>query len=315
MKINVLLIIALFVICIISISFGTEFINVFNMNDEIDYILIYELRIPRTICAIVSGATLGLSGLIMQKTLNNSLADSSILGFQSGASLMGLIVLMIFPVLSPVLSIFCFMGGMISFIVIYLINKNSMNKMKLILSGISLNAIIGSLISVITILYSERIQSGLSFLNGSLNATNKDDAYLMLVISLVIITFVMLELKTFDLLELDDINIKLLNINPKTFRLKYCIYAILLCSISVSFVGMIGFVGLISPHLARLLSSDNKYMLSTTTCLIGAILVLGSDTMQRIIFKYYEIPVGVIMSIAGGIFFIYLLSKETNVNG
>lgn len=309
---NISLIIVLVLIVIVSIVWGTKFISPFTDN-LVDKQILFELRMPRTIAGVLCGATLAASGVLIQVSMNNQLADSSILGFQSGATLVALIIMLAIPTLYPFLPLFAFIGGMAVFAIIFLISKKNSSALFLIVAGIAISSVIRSMINLVSTLFAENLQNTIAWTNGSLNTVQFDDVKLMLIYSIVLLIIAIVLSKRMDILLLDNNYLKAIGINGSKFRVFVTLVAILLSSISVSFVGTIGFVGLLAPHISRRLVNNSGYILMPTSILVGAILVSGCDLAQRILFPIYEIPVGIVMSFTGGIFLIILLIRSNNV--
>lgn len=309
---NVSLVVVLLLIVLISIVWGTKFISPFTDN-PVDKQILFELRMPRTIAGVLCGATLAASGLLIQVSMNNQLADSSILGFQSGATLVALIIMLAVPSLYPFLPLFAFMGGMAVFAIIFLISKKNSSALFLIVAGIAISSVIRSMINLVSTLFAENLQNTIAWTNGSLNTVQFDDVKLMFIYSVILLIIGVVLSRRMDILLLDNNYLKAIGMNGSKFRVFVTLVAILLSSISVSFVGTIGFVGLLAPHISRRLVNNSGYILMPTSILVGAILVSGCDLAQRILFPIYEIPVGIVMSFTGGVFLIILLIRSNNV--
>ncbi len=313
-KICIILIIALLFISILSIVCGTKLINPLMLDQNpIDQQIVWDLRLPRTIAAITSGMTLAASGLLIQTTMNNQLADSSILGFQSGATLVALIVMLVMPSLFPLLPLLAFLGGLMVYFIVFLIAQKNKSAIFLVVAGIAISSVIRALINLVSQLFAEDLQNTIAWINGSLNTVNLNDATLMLWYSIVLLFIAVIISNFLDILLLDDEYLANIGVNSGKYRFLASALAILLASISVSFVGTIGFVGLLAPHIARRLVDNRAQNLMPITILIGAILVAGSDLLQRLVFPIYEIPVGIVMSFVGGIYLVVLLIRSNNV--
>ncbi len=308
----ILISVLLFVLCL-SILLGTTFINPFSAMDSIEKQIVYELRMPRAIAAILSGMTLAASGLLIQISLDNELADSSILGFQSGATLVALIIMLAIPDLYPLLPLFSFLGGLLVYGLIIVITRNNSNSLFLIVAGIAISAIIRSLINLVSTLFAENLQSTMSWVNGSLNTVQINDVKLMVIYSAILLTITSIIALRVDILLLDDEYLQTIGVNARKMRITVTVVAILLAAISVSFVGTISFVGLLAPHIARRVVDNRAQVLMPVTILVGGLLTLGCDFIQRIVFPIYEIPLGISMSFIGGIYLVILLIRSNNV--
>lgn len=313
-KIVIKLLILLGAIAFLSVIFGTKPINPFNPNNSpIDKQIIFDLRLPRTMAAIISGMTLAASGLLIQISMNNQLADTSILGFQSGATLVALIIMLAAPSLYPLLPLFAFLGGLAVYVIIYLLSKKNSSSMFLIVAGIAISSIIRSMINLVSTLFAENLQTTIAWTNGSLNTVDLNDAKLMVIYGIILLAITLVVSLRVDILLLDDDYLHNIGVNSQRYRLLIAALAILLSAVSVSFVGTIGFVGLLAPHIARRLVSNSGYNLMPVTILIGGILVAGCDLLQKLIFPIYEIPVGITMSFIGGTYLVILLIRSNNV--
>lgn len=310
-NIYVSLILLLIILSLMSLIFGTKVINIFSSQlDSIDYDIIYHLRIPRTFSALFCGATLACSGAIIQVILKNNLADSSILGFQSGSTLFAMIILLIIPNFNMYLPLFSFIGGILSLTIVLLLSSKKRGSVNLLLIGIAINSIFGSLIGFISIFYSDNIKNSISYLNGSLANISISDAKSIVIYSTIALSLAFVFSKRLSIFQLDDLQIKTLAISVTKNRIIFAIISVLLSCISVTYIGIISFVGLISPHICKMIFDVNCKQLLILSSLIGSILVLFADLGQRIIFQYYEIPVGGVMSFFGGLFFIHILLRS-----
>ncbi len=306
-----ILVVILLLLMVIAIFGGSKIINPMNIaKGSVEYDILVKLRLPRVVSAVIIGMTLAVSGLLIQTSLNNSLADSSILGFQSGATLMALIIMLVFPKAYSYLPLCSFLGGIIVYFIIYFISKKFSNQITIIICGIAISAVIKSFINLLTVLFSERIETTLSWSNGSLNSINLSDMKLIMLYGVILLIISLLLIKQYDLLYFDDQYLINLGVNTKLLRFSTSIVAIMLASVSVSFVGTIAFVGLMAPHIARHLVSNSMYNLLPTTLLIGGVLVLACDTLQRILIPMYEIPVGIMLSFIGGIYLLVLVYRS-----
>jgi iron complex transport system permease protein len=274
-------------------------------------IIILEIRLPRMIGAICVGATLAASGTLIKAVMRNPLADPGLLGIQTGASLFAMVILLVYPVMLPLLPIAAFMGGLVAyFILTILAYKDGIQPLRLVLSGVAVNSLFGAAIGIISIYHSDKIQNALTWLNGSLASISPSDAKILVIYSLIAISLSFLVIPKCNLLALDDLTITNLGENLSLTRFVIATIAVLLCSISVCIVGIIGFVGLVVPHIAQLLVGTNHKIMLPFSMLLGSVFVLASDTFQIIVFSPTEIPVGVIISMIGAPFFLLLLRKQ-----
>lgn len=296
-----------------SIGFSDVVDAIFNYDtlSETTKTIIFKIRFPRMIAAIFAGATLAASGILIKAVVRNPLADTGLLGIQSGASFVAMIILIIFPNLLAWLPLAAFFGGLTAYILLNILAfKNGIHPLRLVLAGVAVNSLFGSAIGMINIFYSDRIQNALSWLNGSFANVSVDDAKIIVLYSLISLTVAIFCIPKCNLLALDDLTILNLGENLNVIRFILSTIAVLLSSVSVAIVGVISFVGLVVPHIGRMLVGSNHKVLLPFSMLLGSVLVLGADTLQVILFAPMEVPVGIIISALGAPFFLFLLRKE-----
>ncbi len=309
-----LLIFLVFLFCIFgSVKFTfSEIINsFFNNENKSLHTIVYNIRLPRNLIAVLVGASLSVSGLLLQSVMRNPLADPGITGVSSGASVVAITVLLVLPQYTQFLPIFALMGGAIACAIVYFMAwKNGLNPIRIVLSGVAVNAMIGSIISLLTLIYSDRIQSALLWLNGSLSSKTWDDLKNLSIYTLIGLIFSIFCIRPANVLSLGEKTATSLGFNVNLIRLMISIAAVFLAASATSIVGIISFVGLIVPHISRMLiGSDHKFCFPLCISL-GGITVLCADTISRTIGGTIEFPVGIVMALAGGPFFLYLLRKK-----
>ncbi len=297
-----------------DISFKNSILAVFNIGNEQDINFILNVRLPRTIVAIIVGSTLSVSGYYMRYALKNPLADSSILGIQSGATTLNLIMVLYFPLAYYIRPLIAFIGGLIAFsLTILVTKKEKISSSTLILSGVIVNAFFTSIIGVLSILNPRKLQSALMYLNGSLVSITLNDSIFILIVGVILLLLSFYLIPILKILLLDDINISNLGLNPIKYRIIAAVFSILLASITVSFVGVISFIGIIIPSISKKVINGNIKEEILLSILLGANLVLLSDFMQRIIFAPMEIPVGLVIGLICTPLFLFILRRNYGV--
>ncbi len=297
-----------------DISFKNSILAVFNIGNEQDINFILNVRLPRTIVAIIVGSTLSVSGYYMRYALKNPLADSSILGIQSGATTLNLIMVLYFPLAYYIRPLIAFIGGLIAFsLTILVTKKEKISSSTLILSGVIVNAFFTSIIGVLSILNPRKLQSALMYLNGSLVSITLNDSIFILIVGVILLLLSFYLIPILKILLLDDINISNLGLNPIKYRIIAAVFSILLASITVSFVGVISFIGIIIPSISKKIINGNIKEEILLSILLGANLVLLSDFMQRIIFAPMEIPVGLVIGLICTPLFLFILRRNYGV--
>lgn len=273
--------------------------------------IILNIRLPRTIVAGLVGVNLALSGAILQAVMKNPLADPHIIGISAGAGIMGIFIMLLFPDLSWLITPAAFAGAMGAAILIYILAwKNGIQPIRIILAGVAVSAFLGAGISALMIIYSDRVHSALMWMVGGLSARSWPQVMIIWPYTLAGIIFTLLAARHLNILQLGDELSKGLGLRVERTRLILTAAAALLAASAVSVVGLLGFVGLIVPHAARLMiGSDYRYLLPATIFL-GAATVMLSDTFARVAFAPVELPVGIIMAAIGAPFFLFLLRRE-----
>lgn len=273
--------------------------------------IIFNIRLPRTIVAMLVGSALATSGVILQGVMNNPLATPNIIGVSSGAGLMAIVIMVLFPHYFYLVPVGAFIGAFFASMIIYsLAWKDGILPTRLILAGVATNTIFGAGNDILLSFYPDRVSNVISFLVGGLNGVNWNDVKMItpyILTGLIIMIFMTEKLNV--LLLGDEVAIGL-GLKVEKTRLVLIVISSLLAGSAVSAVGLLGFVGLIVPHIARIfVGSDYKY-LYPASIFLGATVVQAADLAARLIFAPKEIPVGIIMSIIGGPFFLYLLRRK-----
>ena len=297
----------------VNLSFGEIFSALINDDNKMVTTIVYKMRLPRNILAVLVGANLAVSGILLQSVMKNPLADPGITGVSTGASVAAIIILLVAPQFTSILPIAAFIGGAIACMLVFLMAyKNGLKPGRIVLAGVAINTILGGVISYLSTMYSDRIQSAMLWLNGSLATKTWADVEMLFVYSIVGLIVSLLLIRSANVLQLGDDAATNLGFNVNLTRLLISVVAVFLAATSTAVVGVISFVGLIVPHISRMLmGSDHKFTIPFSI-ILGSMVLLVADTLGRTIGGAVEIPVGVIMSIVGGPFFLYLLRKRGN---
>lgn len=278
--------------------------------------IIWNFRLPRTLVCIVVGASLAVSGAFMQGVMRNPLADPGIIGVSAGAGLMAVIVMLIFPELIYLVPAAAFVGAWMAVMLTYsLAWKKGASPLRIILAGVAVNALAGAMTSGIMQLNSERVQAVLPFLSGGMSGVSWYHLQMILPYFIGAMVLSVLAVRPANLLLLGDDVAKLLGHPVEKSRLFLILISTLLAGIAVSVAGLIGFVGLVAPHIVRMIvGNDYKYLLPVSA-LGGAALVVFADTAARSWFDPIELPVGILLAAVGAPFFLYLLRRRGGING
>ena len=243
--------------------------------------------------------------------MRNPLADPGTIGVSAGASTAASTILLVMPELTSSLPIFAFGGAALACMLIYTMAwKDGVDPTRIILSGVAINSVLSAYTSLLQLLNSDDLSSVLSFLNGSLSGKSWHQLKILAVYAGIGLILSFLCIKSANALQLGDEMAKSLGVKVNLNRIILSAVAAFLAAATVATAGMIGFVGLVVPHIARLLvGSDYKAMLPVSV-ILGADVLLFADTIGRTIVPGMEIPVGIIMAVAGGPFFLYMLRKK-----
>ncbi|MGC9796597.1 iron ABC transporter permease [Fervidobacterium riparium] len=274
--------------------------------------IVRDIRLPRLLIAIIAGMNLSISGVMLQAVMQNPLVEPGITGISAGAALVTIIFFLYFPqnyYYSPILSFF---GGILAAVVVYFMAwKKGLTPVRIVLSGVIVNSLLGSMISLISILNSEKVGSILSWLNGSLAGRGWSQAKSLAIYSLFGYVMSVLVLKACNVILLGDKNVQNVGYNVNLLRVVISAVGIYLAAVSTSIIGIVGFLGLVVPHISRFIVGSNYYVLVPYSAISGALLLLVADTLARTLFAPTELPVGIIMSLIGAPFFLFLLRKRS----
>lgn len=283
-------------------------------KDTVNYQIIWNVRLPRTIVAALVGICLSLSGAILQGIMRNPLAGPNIIGVSSGGGFFALVILIIFPKYYYLVPIGAFIGALSATLFIYsLAWKEGVLPTRLVLAGVAVSSLFSAGTNGLMTFFPDRVQGVLGFMVGGLSAITWKDVRMILPYAILGVILILLLPDKLNILMLGDEVATGLGLKVEKIRFIFIIISSLLAGAAVSVVGLLGFVGLIVPHMARLfIGSDYRYLFPGTI-FFGASIVMICDTLSRILFAPMEIPVGIIMSALGAPFFLYLLRKKEAV--
>ncbi|MCR5176781.1 MAG: iron ABC transporter permease [Anaerovibrio sp.] len=269
------------------------------------------IRLPRTVVGALVGINLALSGAILQAIMKNPLADPHIIGISSGAGIAGIMVILMFPGHEMLITPVAFIGAMLAAVCIYILAwKNGIRPVRIILAGVAVSAFLGAGISGMMIFNSDRIHNALMWMVGGLSARGWAHASMIWPYSLSGGLLAFLAAGHINILQLGDDVARGLGVRVELTRVFLTAVAAILAASAVSVAGLLGFVGLVVPHAARLLIGSDYRFLLPASALLGMALVTIGDTMARTVFAPIELPVGILMAVLGAPFFLFLLRRE-----
>ena len=281
-----------------------------------DVATIYDLRFPRIIISMLAGAAIAVSGVLFQAVLKNPLADPGIIGISSGAGFAAVLITAFAPSLFFFTPLFAFLGGILAFILVYSLSwKGGLSPLRIILVGVAVNALFTGLASALNSMNGGNMSGVASIVNGNITMKTWSDVWTLLPYVVIGILLALLFSGTCNLLSLEDKTARSLGVNVNTMRIVISVIAVLLASISTAVAGAVSFLGLIVPHIGRLLVGSDHRKLIPFSMLMGAFTFLLADTIGRTIAAPYEVPAAIVMSVVGGPFFILLLRRSDKYAG
>ena len=296
----------------VDISFSTIVHTLLGNVQTTDEMVIWNIRFPRNIVGALVGANLAVSGAILQAVMKNPLADPGIVGVSSGAGLAGVIMLIFMPEASILLTPVAFVGAMLSAAAVYALAwKNGIRPTRIILAGVAVSAFLGSGISALLVFYSDKVQGALLWMVGGLSARSWPQVETLFPYTILGLVLALAGCKALTILSLGDETARGLGVPVERVRFSMTAVAALLAAGAVSVAGLIGFVGLVVPHIVRLIiGTDYKYVIPGSA-ILGAGVLVFCDTLGRVAFSPIEIPAGIIMAFLGAPFLMYLLRSSS----
>ena len=269
------------------------------------------VRLPRTAAAVLAGAALGVAGALIQSVLNNAMASPNVIGVNAGAGLGALLSASLVPGAAALLPGAAFAGALAAALFIWMLAAVAgLSRTTLILAGVTVSSILTACMNTLKLLFPDAAVGSTAFLLGTLSGVTT--AQLQRALPWLAARFVLAALLAADLnvLQLGEDMAAGLGLPVARVRFAALLTAALLAGAAVSFAGLLGFVGLLAPHIARrLVGGDNRRLLPVTA-LASADLMLLCDVAARVLFAPFELPVGVLLSLVGGPFFLFLLLRR-----
>lgn len=277
---------------------------------------IYDLRLPRILIAMVGGAATAVAGVLLQAAIRNPLADPGIIGVSAGASFAAVLVTAFFPMLLFFTPVFAFAGGLVAFGLVYSLSwRGGLSPLRIILVGVAVGAMFTGLMSAFDSGTGSTMSGVASLVDANITMKTWDDFATLAVYAAIGLALALLMAKRCDLLALEDKTARSLGLNVDRARIVTSAAGVLLASVSTAIIGPISFLGLLVPHIARILVGTSHRVLIPYAIVLGAFTLLLADTIGRTVAAPYEISAAVIMSIVGGPLFIVLLRRARSGYG
>ena len=300
---------------VLSIRYGTytlsfdEISQAFHPDDK-NYFTLMEYRLPRALLAIIIGGALAISGVLVQSVVRNPLASPDILGINNAAGLVAVTVLIFLPNLAFYwLPIFAFIGGVLSFILLWVICGFNFRPIKMAIIGVALSALWAAISHYLMLTNPVEINTAMLWLTGSL--WGRSWAYVNVVLPwlLVLLPLPFIFCRDLDTLGLGENKASTLGVSVNKTQILVLVLAVALSTTAVAICGPIAFLGLVAPHLARKLVGGRHRTLLPAAMLIGTLLLQISDILARVIDPPTELPAGILTAIIGAPYFFYLLMR------
>ncbi len=317
--VNFALLALLALVMLVSMRFGSlkltfaEIVGtLWNRPDGINGQIIFNIRLPRILLGALVGGSLAAAGTILQGVMRNPLASPGTIGVSAGGGLGGILVMLVLPQFGYLLVPAAFGGALVTAVLVYLLAwKRGVNPVRLILAGVAVSAMLGAFSSTILILNAEKAGGVLDFTIGSLSARSWPQIEQVAPYMAAGFAVALMLGQKLNILTLGDEVATGLGMRVERTRFLLLAVAALLAASAVSVAGLLGFVGLIAPHIVRIvIGSDNRFLIPASA-LFGGIMVVGCDTVGRMAMDPSELPVGVIMSLLGPPFFLWLLRRHS----
>lgn len=317
--VNFALLALLALVMLVSMRFGSlkltfaEIVGtLWNRPDGINGQIIFNIRLPRILLGALVGGSLAAAGTILQGVMRNPLASPGIIGVSAGGGLGGILVMLVLPQFGYLLVPAAFGGALVTAVLVYLLAwKRGVNPVRLILAGVAVSAMLGAFSSTILILNAEKAGGVLDFTIGSLSARSWPQIEQVAPYMAAGFAVALMLGQKLNILTLGDEVATGLGMRVERTRFLLLAVAALLAASAVSVAGLLGFVGLIAPHIVRIvIGSDNRFLIPASA-LFGGIMMVGCDTVGRMAMDPSELPVGVIMSLLGPPFFLWLLRRHS----
>lgn len=323
--ISVILLALIFITFLVSLNLGSFAISpkdviktLFGQGQRNYEIAIFKLRLPRIVIGILVGSALAIAGTILQGVTKNDLADSGILGINSGAALFVVIYIYfmngnVYDGISNLtiftMPIVALCGALFGAFLIYILAwKDGISSSRLLLIGIGINIAFTSILTIFQLKFTtQEFNRVMAWTAGSIWGSSWKYVIAVLPFILLFMILTIYKARYLDVLNLGDEISTGLGIKVEKERRKLIIYAVILSGVATSVAGSISFLGLVSPHIARKLVGPKHKKLIPTAALIGTLMLLISDTISRNLLAPIEIPVGIVVSIIGVPYFIYLM--------
>ncbi|KAA1039648.1 iron ABC transporter permease [Macrococcus equipercicus] len=302
-----------------KMSFTEFFRTLFGMGSQTEQMILYEFRMPRLLVTLLSGAALALSGALLQSITKNPLADPGIIGINAGSGFTMVLLIMFIPVDSStfvyVLPLFSLLGGILTALLIFTLSYKhgeGINPVRMVLIGVGLAAALsGASIMMTTTFNKDQVEFVSTWFAGNIWGDTWPFVVLLGLIVIICLPAIFMRANVLNILNTHDHISRGVGIHVARENIVLVLLSVLLSSSAVAVSGGIGFIGLLGPHIAKSMVGPRHQLFMPLALLIGAILLALADTLGRMLLQPEGIPAGIIVSIIGAPYFLYLMGKKT----
>lgn len=303
----------------------SDLLNSFLGKNESAFVL-FDIRMPRVIGAAAVGAILGMSGLSLQALMRNDLAEPSLLGISSGAALMAGISIILMPLIhwsasmdvrGIMMALFAFIGALSAVFAVQRLSRiqERVDMQQLILTGVAINAICGAGAGVLSYLSNDEQLRSITFWTlGSFGGLNQYKVFVLLCLAVLLFISMRWKAKQLNLMTLGEYEAMHLGVSVEKLKRRMILLVSLCVGVAVAFCGVIGFIGLVIPHIVRLIVGSNHEWTVPYVAIVGALVMVLADMISRTLVLPSELPVGIVTAMLGAPFFIHLLRKNQRRN-
>lgn len=302
----------------VSLSPAQVFTGLFDTSDRVSHQIVWNLRVPRVLVAGLVGMNLAVSGVLLQGIMRNPLAAPTIVGVTAGAGLAATAVMVLFSGLPTFLPLAAFGGAMGAAALVYMLSWQpglGTSPVRMVLAGVAITSMIGAFTTSLMVVFSDRVQPVILWLAGNLVGRSWDHLGIIWPYSVGGLIVAFLLVRQLNVLQLGDQAAQGLGVRIERSRFLAMALAALLAASAVSVAGLVGFIGLMVPHIMRLLGGYNHSYLIPASAAGGAALMIWADLGARMVMAPTEIPVGIITALLGGPFFVFLLYRTRFIGG
>lgn len=302
----------------VTIGLNEVLAALFGEAERVPRQIVWNLRVPRALVGALVGMNLAVAGALLQGIMRNPMAAPTIVGVTAGAGLAAAAVIILLPGVAALLPPIAFLGALAASVFVYVLSWQpgiGTSPVRMVLAGVAVTTMLGAFTTGLMTVFSNRIQSVVLWMAGNLVGTSWNHLELIWFYSVIGVVGGLLLVRQLNVMQLGDETAQSLGVRVERARFLAMGLAALLAASAVSVAGLVGFVGLIVPHVMRLLGGHNHVYLVPASAVGGAALIVWADLGARMVLAPLELPVGVVTALIGGPFFVFLLYRARFVGG